>query len=107
MVHEQQQNEYSTSSCGSCHKMVSFVKTTRRNVRRNLLFRIIKYDNRGTGNMNGKARNACRILVAKSKKKIFGDLGLDGKITMVYDVSHRNIVQGCGINLCESGYCPV
>jgi len=46
--------------------------------------------------MNGKARNACSILVPKSEKnkkiKHFGNLGLDGKIIMVYDVSHRNIV---------------
>jgi hypothetical protein len=48
--------------------------------------------------MNGKARNACSILVSKSeKKKKIGDLGLVGKITVVYDVSHRNIAQGCGI----------
>jgi hypothetical protein len=82
--------------------MVSFVRTARHNVRRTLAFRIIKYI-RGTGNMNEKARNACRVLVPKTEKKKIGDLGLDGKITMVYDVSHRNIVQGCGINLCESG----
>jgi len=83
--------------------MVLFVTIARRNVRRTLLFRIVKCDIRGTRNMNGKARNACSILVSKSKKKKIGDLGLDGKITMVHDVSHRNIVQGCGINLCASG----
>jgi hypothetical protein len=51
--------------------------------------------------MNGKARNAGSSLVSISEKKKIEDLGLDGKIALVYNVP--NIVHGCGMKLCESG----
>ena len=43
----------------------------------------------------------------KKKKNHLGDLGLDGKIALVYNVSYRNIVKGCGMYLCGSGSSPV
>lgn len=81
--------------------MVSFHRTARCNVRRTLFLRIIKCDISGRGNMNGKARNAGSSLVSISEKKKIEDLGLDGKIALVYNVP--NIVHGCGMKLCESG----
>jgi hypothetical protein len=44
--------------------------------------------------MIGEVRNACSMLVAKSEKKRdhLGDLGLDGRITLAYNVSYRIMV---------------